>query len=88
MEFCELLADFERHRGRPLRLHGVLRAQHFGQAAPIHELHGHEEVAVQVSEIVDLHYARVYAAQLLLYGRAAALRFDDELRGAVRPRLD
>ena len=78
-----MFADFERDHGGAVRIDHVLGRQDVGHGAPFDELHGDEEVAVDVAVLVDLHHARIEVVQLLLDGRAAAFRLDDQLRGAV-----
>ena len=79
----QLLADFECDGGCAERLDDAVGAQDLGQAAAFHILHGHEEVAIRVAELVDFDHARVERMQFLLDGGAAAFSFEHQLIDAV-----
>src|SRR5580698_1771272 len=87
MKLRQLLADFERDYSGAIGVKRLLGPQHFREIAAFHELHGDEEVAVEVAEIVDLDHPRVDGEHLTLDGGAAPFGFEDLAAGGIASSL-
>src|SRR6185437_411108 len=75
--------DFEGDYGGAVGVHCAFSLQDFGEVAAFHVLHSDEEVAIGVTDVVDLHHARIERAHLLLDYGAAAFGIHHHLIGRV-----
>src|SRR5438093_2358280 len=85
---AELSAHFRGVARRALGVETAFSLQKLGYALSFEVLHGNEEAALLLAEIVDFENARIDLVKLFLNLRAAPFGFDHQLRKLIARLLD